>query len=268
MEFYLLNLVKIYKTLNLTHLINPDVEERFYSCLCRISMEYFIFLFVLLQPYIVDTFLLNSTQARLTSFEFQHLSQLVINEEQSRHHVENEVSSLERRVAEIETDLKTKYKAEMAAFKTEVEIQINTSKGECENKVKLIKTSLEEEANLTKTAFEREVNTTKLTLEQQSRELEKEKYNSRQLEREYTRLMMDFRNLSLQYDMLVSKDIDLNSDIEKINKSYNFLQMNASRMNVVVTKNSVSIASNKANISTLYISTTSLDTKAGELKRS
>ena len=52
--------------------------------------------------------MVNSSRTGLTSFQFQHLLQLILNEEQSRHHVENEVISIEQRVAEIEHNYKTK----------------------------------------------------------------------------------------------------------------------------------------------------------------
>ena len=216
-----------------------------------------------LQIGIAYSFLLNSSQTGLTSFEFQHLSQLIINEEQSRHHVENDVTSLEQRVAEIEHDLKSKYEKDIADAKTALERQINATK-----------TFLEQEANSTKAAFERELNTTKALLEQQSHALEKEKSNRRQLEREYTRLMTDFRNVSLAYDGLVAKDTELqekianqtnsfaskcdslNADIETLNSSSNLLHTN-------IWKNTASISSNIATISTLMASTGSLNAKTG-----
>ena len=58
-----------------------------------------------------DSFLFSNSSppVRVTSQEFQHLSQLIFNEEQSRHHVENEVTSIEQRVARLEQDLRAKY---------------------------------------------------------------------------------------------------------------------------------------------------------------
>ena len=199
-------------------------------------MEYFIFMLVVLLSSIGHAFLLtNSTQSGLASFEFQQLSQMINNEGLSRHHVENEVTSLEQRVAEIESDLKTKYDERMNDFKAAVEKKINATKAE----------------------FEQELNTTKLTLEQLSHALEKEKSNSRQLEREYARLMIDFRNLSMKYDSLVAKETDLSTRMEKINGSFNLIHRD-------MVKNSFAMASNAANISSLTATTALLNTKAGE----
>ena len=124
---------------------------------------------------------------------------MIINEEQSRHHVENEVTNLEQRIAKIENDFETKYEADVAAVKTALERQINT----------------------TRTDFGWEMNTTKATLEHQSHALEKEKSNRRQLEREYTRLITEFHNLSQACDGLVAKYDSLNADMAKINSSSN-----------------------------------------------
>ena len=64
---------------------------------------------------VTNSFLLSnsSSPVRVTSPEFQHLSQLIFNEEQSRHHVENEVTSIELRVARLERDLRAKYDANL-----------------------------------------------------------------------------------------------------------------------------------------------------------
>ena len=232
-------------------------------------MEYFIFLFVVLKSCIADAFLTNSTG--LTSFEFQQLSQMINNEGLSRHHVENEVTSLEQRVAEIENDLKTKYDEKMNDFKAAVEKTINATNIKHEADIVALerqnaasKAKFENTLNLTRQALEQELNITKQALEHQSHALEKEKSNSRQLEREYTRLMIDFRNLSMKYDSLVAKETDLSSRMESINGSHNLLQANVSRMNAVLTNNSVSTTSNAAKISSLTATTAILNTKAGE----
>ena len=64
---------------------------------------------------VTNSFLLSnsSSPVRVTSPQFQHLSQLIFNEEQSRHHVENEVTSIELRVARLERDLRAKYDANL-----------------------------------------------------------------------------------------------------------------------------------------------------------
>ena len=88
----------------------------------------------------------------------------MFNEEQSRHHVENEMTSIEQRIAEIVNDFKTKYEQEIVAAKTDLELQINAAKRELKNEWSSTKASLEQESNATKN--EREINATKLSLDQ------------------------------------------------------------------------------------------------------
>ena len=129
----------------------------------------------------------ESNTARLSSFEFQQLSQLLINEEHSRNHVENDLTSLEQRVAEIGHDLKTKYTQDIVDAKDALEGQMNH----------------------TKVLMEKEINETKIALNRQTQALVKEKSNRRQLEREYTRMMMEFYNLSRANTELRMKNVKL-----------------------------------------------------------
>ena len=237
-------------------------------------MQSVIFLLLVLQTCTIDSFLVNSSQTGLTSFEFRHLLQLILNEEQSRHHVENEVTSIEQRVAEIENDLKTKYEQDIAAAKTTMELQLNATK-----------TKLEQEASATKTLLEHEINSTKMVLEHQTYALEKEKSNRRQLEREYTRLMIDFQNLSFAYNDLVMKHTGLDetignqtktfiskcetlqAGIEAVNPSNILLQTNVSAIQTEMPVYRASIASNLAKISELTTRTDSLNATTGLLKQ-
>ena len=149
--------------------------------------------FIFLQIQLGSSFILlnGSSVARLSSFEFQQLSQLLINEEHSRNHLENNLTSLEQRVSEIESDLKTKYAQDIAN----------------------VKDALEGQMNHTKSLMEKEINTTKAALNHQAQALEKEKSDRRQLEREYTKLIMDFNNLSRAHSDLRKENVNLNESI-------------------------------------------------------
>ena len=221
-------------------------------------MERVLFLLLLvLQTNAIHSFLLNnSSPTGLTSFEFQHLLQMILNEEHSRNHVEDEVTSIEQRVAEIENDLKTKYQQDIADVKTAMELQVNA----------------------TKVKLEHEMNTTQMVVERQTYALEKEKSNRYQLEREYTRLMMDFKNLSLAYnDLLITtgnqtrtlgaKYETLRAGIKVMNESSVLLEANVSAIQTDMTVHGASIASNLAMISDLTTRTNSINTTAEQLKK-
>ena len=156
-----------------------------------VRMPYIIF-FLVLHVHLCNSFiLLNvSNTARLSSFEFQQLSQLLINEEHSRNHMENDLTSLVQRVSEIEHDLK-KYAQDIADAKDALEGQMNH----------------------TQMMIRKDIYTTKITLNRQTKALEKEQSNRRQLERDYTRLMLELHNLSLANTELGIKNAKLEETI-------------------------------------------------------
>ena len=199
----------------------------------QITMVYLIF-------FIASHFLLNSSNAaRLSSFESQQLSQLIINEEQSRHYVENDLTSLEQRVSEVEHDLKTKYVNDIADAKITMKVQINR----------------------TKALLEQEMNATKATLDRQTQALEKEKYNRRQLEREYARLMMNFHNLSLVNTELGMRNVKLEAEMENNTKEFN-ARLNSLLIDIQAVN--VSNELQKRNLTALESVTSALQQKAGK----
>ena len=104
----------------------------------------------------IDSFLFtNSTPARVTSNEYQHLSQLIFSEEQSRHHVENEVTSIEQRVARLEQDLRAKYDHDLKQIEETYNLKIQNVTASLKEK----EHDLEGKINATIAALERQINT-------------------------------------------------------------------------------------------------------------
>ena len=175
--------------------------------------------------------------------------------------------SIEQRVAELEHDYKTKYEQDIVVSKTAMELQLNETKAK-----------LEREATATKAILEHEINTTRQLVERQTYALEKEKSNRRQLEREYTRLMMDFKNLSLVYNDLLlsignqthtfeSKYQTLQTSIKMMNESSTLLDTNLSAIQTDMTLFGALIHSNLEMISKLTTRTDSINATAGQLMK-
>ena len=140
-------------------------------------------LLILLQIELGEVFLLtNSTNAGLTSYEFQHLSQLIFNEEQSRHHIANAVDNIEYRMSKLEDGLNAKYEQQFKNFTNTVD-QLKNSTASLEQRLEQQTKSSDYIRHL----------------------FEKEKLNRQQLEHEYSDLEMKFQNLSLSCGALQNR---------------------------------------------------------------
>ena len=136
-------------------------------------------LLILLQIELGEVFLLtNSTNAGLKSYEFQHLSRLIFNEEQSRHHIAKEVDNIEYRMSKLEDGLNAIFKK----FTNTVD-QLRSSTASLEQRLEQQTKSSDYIRHL----------------------FEKEKLNRQQLEHEYSDLEMKFQNLSLSCGVLQNR---------------------------------------------------------------
>ena len=111
------------------------------------------------------SFLVNTTNTGLTSYEFQPLSQYIIDEKQLRHRLESDFASLQQ---------------ELKNTKTTLEQQLNNTKSE----LGAVKTILSQHSK----------NYESLRLQQ-----DKDASNRNQIQHELTGLIEDFQNLSIAF---------------------------------------------------------------------
>ena len=185
-------------------------------------------LLALLQTGVGFSFLLtNSSNAGLTSYEFQHLSQLIFNEEQSRHHVENEVNSIEYRVRRLEDEMNLKFEQHLKNVTASLVQQLDQH----------IKSS-----DYIRHAFE------------------KEKSNRRQLEQDYSEIEMKFQNLSLAYD-------DLTTEFNKLKRGLADDQTEIVSNKASITSNSARMTTLLANLAALSTNVSSSNAAIENLQR-
>ena len=222
-------------------------------------------LLMLLQTGVGVSFLLaNSSHTGLTSFEFQHLSQLIINEEHSRHHVENEVDNMEYRMTKLEEDMKNKYEQQLKNFTNTIDQIKNTSasldqrlEAKYEKQLKNVTDAIDEMKNSSVSLAHR--------LEQQIKRsaymrhlFEKEKTNRLQLEHEYSDMEQKYQNLLLSYDDLINKtdhlDTVLNDDEKGIARNTASIKSNSVKLamlNGILTTLKRSVSTSNATIAEL-----------------
>ena len=171
------------------------------------------FLLILCQIVMVRSFLVNSSAStRVTSYEFQLLSKLILDEQTRTSHLEEDMKDL------------IKDQQTMKNSKVALDTQLNTTKSEqIATRQELIATRQEliatkSELNATKS----ELNATKRELEGQMKtlksikaKLDKEIINRHQLQMTYSALVTDFHNLSVSVN---SNTIDIGILSHKIGR--------------------------------------------------
>ena len=196
-----------------------------------------------------EAFLLSNTSSNgIGTNEFQYLSQMIFSGEQSRHYVENEVTTLDQRVTRLEQDLRTKY------------VQaLNLKDFEYEQKLLNITGFVEKIMNNTKIGFEKKLNETQLALERQiqigknlQRAFDKEMTNRLQLEQHYTELMIDFQNVSAAR----------NADIAEIRRNSNSTLNGIKSLDLELKSIGASVDKNMAEIAMINTSILNFESSA------
>ena len=109
---------------------------------------------------------------------------------------------------------------------------------------------LRDELTTEKLAFEQQRNVTFVKLDEFQRAFDKEKSNRFHLEQAYTRLTMDFHNLSLEHDALKRNNTDLEANLRNVSVKYAGLDEKVKNLTVASKDNKqlLSVVANDINV--------------------
>ena len=188
-------------------------------------MAFLLLLMIILKISTSDSILLTNssfTGTRVTSFEFQHLLQLILDGQTRITNLEQELSTLRTKNEQEFKRIEGQHKQELSSTKTDMELQLNATKIEL---------------NATKVALQDQINKSNHI----GLELGREKANSHQLQLEYTKIRSEFQNMSsLVYGDLILRLANMETE------------RNASQNSMII--NGKEIASNLALISAFNVS--------------
>ena len=177
--------------------------------------------FVCLQYDGANAFLMNSSSTGLTSYEFSLLSQDIYEERMSRHQVENQVTTLEQRLSNLEHEL-TQTKQKHDQEKADLLRQVNVTT----TRIK----ALEHDVNISQAALNAQTKKT----EYLKQAFDKETANRHQIQLEYTDLKLDFQNLSSVCENLTKHVNDLQSSMASSKSELQQIQQSVNNLTTTI----------------------------------
>ena len=184
----------------------------------------FLTILMLLQISSINSFILTNssfTGTRVTSFEYQHLFQLILDGQTRITNLAQDLRTLRTNNDQEFKKIESQHKLELSATKMDMDLKLNVTKMELD---------------ASKIALQDQINKSKLL----GLELERAKANSHQLQLELTKIKNQFQNMSLTFN-------DLHTSLAKVET-----EKNATRKTMI--ENRKAIASNLAILSTFNTS--------------
>ena len=208
----------------------------------------FVTILILLQISSINSFLLTNssfTGTRVTSFEYQHLFQLILDGQTRITNLAQDLRTLRTNNDQEFKKIENQHKQELSGIKVDLELKLNATK------VKLDASTI---------ALQDQINKSKLL----GLELEREKANSHQLQQELTKIKKEFQNTSLTFNDLHTSLANMETGKNDTRKTLiENRKAIASNQAMLVTFNT-SLSRTMTKISSSDVAITQLQQKTGE----